>query len=387
MNYQLERYLKNNYSRISNGENGDKLGLSIIEGDLRNKEIFLTGENHGVKANAELRMKFLKYIKEKTDFRYYLCEIPYSMAYFLNLYLEIGNEDILKEVYISLKGTDAWNKDDYEHWKEVYEFNKGLPKEKRITIVGIDIEHQPENAFKFMDYCISSQYIFKEMEEIANYINLINKRNVNISSHELIRFCEKLVDELVSKEDLYKTLLGENFYGFKHVNRNLLNMLEVYSSNNFNGVRDKKMYLNFLELDKRLPKGKYFGQIGLSHVFQKSFPHVTWFGAALNSQKSKFKGKILSIAYAYHNCRYLYPTTRKNYISSINTLDTTLKAFNYFVNDKYIILKLNGENSPFSQALLWPVVHKFPGEGVTTDYFQYLIIINNSKAVDTLEFI
>ncbi len=151
--YQLKKYLMNNYNKIIMGEE-DIQSLSIIDEDLRDKEIFLTGENHGVKANVELRMKFLKYFKEKIDFKYYLCELPYSTAYFINMYLKTGNEDILKEVYTALKGTDAWNKDDYFHWKEVYKYNETLSKDRKITIVGIDIEHQPINALKFMEYCL-----------------------------------------------------------------------------------------------------------------------------------------------------------------------------------------------------------------------------------------
>ena len=33
-----------------------------------------------------------------------------------------------------------------------------------------------------------------------------------------------------------------------------------------------KIYKNFMEVEKRLPKDKYYGQWGLSHIFQNLFP-------------------------------------------------------------------------------------------------------------------
>ena len=118
MNTELGEYLKTNHKLIEIEENSFE-SLSILDGELDGREIFLAGENHGVKANGKLRMKFLKYFKEKTNFKYYLCELPYSLTATLNRYLETGDEKILEDAYIILKGTDAWNKDEYNHWREL----------------------------------------------------------------------------------------------------------------------------------------------------------------------------------------------------------------------------------------------------------------------------
>ena len=145
----------------------------------------MTGENHGVKANVKLRMKFLEYFKQKTDFKYYLCELPFSVAYFLNMYLKTGNENLLKMVYRPLKGTDAWNKDDYEHWMEVYEFNESISEDRKITIVGVDIEHQPKNSLIFMDYCLNGRDIPDEIEGTVNDLRIIIKTDRHLSNDEL----------------------------------------------------------------------------------------------------------------------------------------------------------------------------------------------------------
>lgn len=376
MNKELKDYLKKNYSIIDPKDESMK-DLSIMDDDLKDGEMFLTGENHGVRANIELRIKFLKYYKGKTNFKYYLCELPYSMTHFLNIYLETKDENTLKDIYRPLKGTDAWNKDEYDYWGTLYEFNRGLPEDDRLTLVGTDIEHQPQNGIRFMKYCLDKNHVSgiinDHVEEFWNKSDITNE--------ELEYFYGKIEEELTKNEDLYGDLLKEYYFRFKHVNNNLLNMLEVYTGSNFNGVRDKKMYENFLIFFNCLPKGKYFGQLGLSHIFQKSFPNIAWLGSSLNKEGSQFKGKVLSVAYAYRDCKYLYPTTRRNYVSSIDTLDPSITELEYFIDSDYTLFKLNGEGSPFSKELIWPLEHKSPVGGVTTDYFQYLVVAKDSGAM------
>lgn len=372
----LKDYLEKNHSIIY-PEDESMEDLSIMDDDTKDSEIFLTGENHGVKANIELRIKFLKYFKEKTNFRYYLCELPYSMTYFLNTYLETKDENILNDVYEPLKGTDAWNKDEYDYWGSLYKFNKKLPEDDRIILVGMDIEHQPQNAIRFMKYCLDRNHVSGIINDYVE--EFINKDN--IADEELECFYEKIKKEITENEDLYKNLLKEYYFKFKHVNNNILNMLEAYTGNNFNGVRDKKMYENFLIISDYLLRDKYFGQLGLSHIFQKPFPQISWFGSSLNKEGSQFRGKVLSVAYAYQNCRYLYPTTRRNYESSINTLDPSIEEFKHFIDNDYTLFKLNGEGSPFKKELIWPLEHKSPIGGVTTDYFQYLVVARDSEAM------
>lgn len=375
IDHLLSEYLDKNHSIISNRENSIE-DLSLLDDDLKDNEIFLAGENHGVKANTELRIKFLEYFKEKINFKYYLCEFPYSMTHFLNKYLETGDEGILSEIYIALKGTDAWNDDDYNHWKKLYDYNSRFSREDRIIAVGIDIEHQPKNAFKFMESILDDR---ENMEKINNYIKLYNDSWDSLKDEEIRTISLDIKRELIDNENIYRDSLGGDYFKVVYVNNNLLNMLEVYSGNNFNGIRDLKMYENFIEIYRYLPKDKYFGQIGLSHIFKKTFPYVDWFASSLNSKGSEFRDKVISIAYAYRDCKYLYPTTRKNYISTMDTLDSSIEEFDLFLKDKLILFKLNGLNSPFSRELIWPLVHKLPDGGVTSDYIDYLVVAKDSR--------
>lgn len=379
MYMEMKKYLKLNSSVIDHTSKNIE-ELPILESDLDGNVLFLLGENHGVHANVDLKMKFLEYLKRKINFKYYLSELPYSMTCFLNEYLENGDEEILKDIYKALKGTDAWNMDEYNHWRHLYKFNNELSKKDRINIVGIDIEHQPKNAFKYIGHVTKDR---NKLKNINRYIE-VSQAN-DITDEEIEEIAKNIKKDLEDNEIIYKDELKEDYFKIKHISNNLLNKIEVYSSNNFNGVRDKKMYENFLTISKHLKEDKYFGQIGLSHIFQRGFPYENWFGALLNKEGSKYKNKIVSIAYAYTDSRYLYPTTRRNYSSSIDTLDLSVIESENFIDNKYTLLKLNGDKSPFDKSLSWPLSHKFPEEGVTTDYFQYLLIINGSEEMEGFE--
>lgn len=371
MKNNLEDYLKKNHRIIKSGND-----MSIIDSDIENHKIFLIGENHGVKSNVKYKMKFLKYFKEKTDFKYLICELPASMTYFLNLYFKSGDEDILKEIYQDLKGTDAWNRDEYNFWIDLYHYNKKFPKDRKIIPMGIDIEHQPRNAIKFIKKVLEDSVSLSE--EIIKSITKLENADKDIDYEDLKILNKRLYREVKENKKLYKDISEKDCFLLKHINRNILNMVEVYSSNNFQGVRDNKMYDNFLKLTRDFSDEKYFGQIGLSHIFQRSFPAIDWFASSLRHLESKFKGKVLSIAYTYIDCKYLYPTNRRDYTGNINTMDLSIGEFKPFLEDGDTIFRLNGKDSPFSKELIWPLKHKFPNGGVTEDYIQYLIVIKDS---------
>jgi hypothetical protein len=75
-------------------------------------------------------------------------------------------------------------------------------------------------------------------------------------------------------------------------------------------------------------------------------------------------------------------------MNAINTYDYQNNIFKNILLEDCTIIKLNSINSPFSKQLIWPLygegIFMKPEEGVTIDYFQYVIIIKNSKAVDKL---
>lgn len=72
-------------------------------------------------------------------------------------------------------------------------------------------------------------------------------------------------------------------------------------------------------------------------------------------------------------------------IDDIKDISKKSKKLGNEAKDESTLFKLNGRDSPFDKKLLWPIVHKIPEGGVTTDYFQYIILIRNSKALTSLK--
>lgn len=382
---ETSEYLKSNYSAINPEKEDDFSDLAILSDDLKDKEIFFTGEYHGFKANEILNMKFLKYFKEKADFQYYLCELSYSDAYFLNKFLETGEVKILEDIYKPLKGTFAWNKDSYNHWKKLYEFNKTLPEPRKIKVVGIDIEHQPENALLYMTTVLPKK---EAPDKIKSNIEGLKKlfQNISNQSHDkLINLCKKLKKDMEVQTEVYKEYLGEDYFGFKLVNDNILYTKEAYSAkeNNFNKIRDKRIYENFEKVHDNLPKGKYYGQWGVNHIFQREQGDIKWVGAAMNEKGSRLEDKILSIVYMYEDCKQMSRTDNNKYtINDFNSNNSSI--FDSFIEKNYTLFKLKGENSPFSKKLIWLTPDGNPTAGVTTDYYQYVVVIKDSQATEPI---
>lgn len=98
------------------------------------------------------------------------------------------------------------------------------------------------------------------------------------------------------------------------------------------------------------------------------------------------KGKILSVIYVYKDCKEMM---NKDYREiDLTTCNYNEKLISLFLKTDITLFKLNGKNSPFEQSLFLFLSEKFcgskPSEGVTTDYFQYVVFIKNSKATTPL---
>ncbi len=384
----MQEYLKENYSSIDLEDESEFKDLAIMDSDIEGKEIFFTAELHGTKANEQLNTKLLKYFKEKSDFKYYLCELSYSDTYFINKYLDTGDIKILEEIYKPLKGTFAWNKDGYNHWKKLYEYNNTLPKESRIEVIGVDIEHQPINAYRFLVDILPEK---KAPEEIEAVIDKIKSTFNDLDKFdETFAQCSKeLQNDIKEKESIYKEYFGEKFTSFNLVNLNVLNQIEAYKHKDdhvdWDNTRDKMIYENFQTLQKELPKGKYYGQWGLNHTFQSKEKDKMWFAAYLNSDDSIFKDKILTVIYNYDNCEKMDILENGRYAThKFAVVYPQIKETNDLLEGNLNIYKLTGENTPFSETPMFNSIDGKELEASMLDFFQYIVCVRDSKATEPL---
>lgn len=387
-----KEYLEHNYMPLAMDDNNDVASLKLLDGDL-NKELFLTGQIYGVKANTDLELKFLKYLNEKADVKYYLQEIPYSSSISINEYIKTGDEKILQELFSAAKGGVLWSKEEYAKWKMVYEFNKSLPSNKKITVLGIDIEQNPITAFKYMKSMLPQDAPNPKIDGAIK--ELKDAVNISIDNGNAIKaFSERLKNSINENRDVYKLYLRDKAFDFEMINNNVLNAVDVFSSkdaNEYNKTRGKKMYENFKYIYSNMPqKGKIYGQVFIYNMFLKSHKGIDYFATLLNGSDSPVKDKLVSVMYTYKNCDYMVMGQNGAYTSRpISNYRTDNNSLDSIIKDNIALVKLNGEDSPFAKDLLWIESTFYPGtrsgNEVTTDYYQYVVIIKNSPAQTPLD--
>ncbi len=328
--------------------------LNVLDNDLKNKEIIFTAEFHGMKANMELELKFLKYLKEKTNFKYYLCELSYAQGLKLNEFLETGDTAIIDELFSHYKGTYAYTKDSYNRWLELYEYNKNFNEDDKIKVIGVDVEHQILYAAKVLKELLPTNEPPKEINDS------INSLKHYIGGEDSIK---AIHEDLLARESLYRDYFGENYFDIELIIRNIKNIYYVNEKDTlFNARRDSVMYENFMGIYDTIEDGIFYGQWGHNHTYQAEESDIKWFATYLN--EAKFKDKILTIAYTYDNCKFMNKTGNGGY---------SIKDFDTFSG--YTL-----ENGDEQTAILFDIQDSSSAFYDSAKYFQYLLVISNSEA-------
>lgn len=380
---QLDEYLKTHCSSMDPDKQDWVDGLKLLDGDLTNYDIFLTGEAHGVAETLELQLAFLKYFNQKAGVTYLLAEVGYGFSMRLNQYLESGDEEILKALYHELEGTAAWSKESYEFWVKLKAYNDSLPVGHKITVIGIDLEHQAKAAYEYIQSIIPKEEV---PAEIASQIALLGQDVNNLERDAIQDILSVIKKDIYSKDSIYKGYLGSSMFQFKMVVDNLYSTIEIYADDKtFNKRREERIFKNFLAVYDYYPKAKYYGQWGLDHVFQKKcdtyMGDVDRFAMRANSAASPTKGKVLSIAYGFIDSEYMR-SGEKYSVGKSNQNISDIKYINKYLKSKYTLFKLNDKESPLDQYPYF--VFKSTG-GATTEYYQYLLVIKKGRATQPFQ--
>lgn len=395
----IDKYLRKNYSEMNLEEDYIK-GLSVLDNDLKKYDVFLTGERHGVEENYDIRFAFIKYLNQKAGVRYILCEDGYSISAYLNEYLETGDEEILDYVFEYFETSYWWNKEHYEFYKKLREYNETLDEDKKIILIGIDVEYPITPAVAYLKSILPED---DPPAEIASLINSFKKTKFDKPNTwderlDYTNSLKPLQEDMKKNEDIYKEFFKDKYFDFSIVLDNIVNPGEAFylggineNNDSLQNVREKSIYDNFKRIYEHFPKGKYFGQFGFDHVHQKDIIDYMYnkgrFGVYLNSEDSPVKGKVLSIKYGYKDCYCMEMdyNSEEWVVYEEEVLGHRINDMN--IIDKYLdkdftLFKLNGKRSPFAQELYFV---ESPDGGVTTDYFQYVLIIKDSKGATPIE--
>lgn len=344
--YRVKKYMLNNNK------------FDVI--DIDNYEVFLTGETHTMAKSDEFKKKFFYYLNKNAGVKNIIEEVGFCSGLLLNKYIQTGNEKYLDFYMEQLKDTMAYNKEKYEFYKWLYEYNLQLTEEDKIIIYGIDIEHQPLTAIMGISTLIDiNKEVPQSLEEAIEYV----KKN----DHNAILYLKLAYDK--NKEEC-EEYFGDNFIIFENCIKNL------YPEETGSDMRDKVMMDNFSFIYSLNRDKKFFGQLGSEHIYQDyinsdytSIDEVR-FGILLNSNNSPVKNKVYSLLCVYQN---------------INDNSPSKNSFDYSLIKNYkedIFVDLSQENSPFYKKKYFFKDKK--RAGVTCDYIQGLMILIDSNETTSL---
>ena len=162
--------------------------------------------------------------------------------------------------------------------------------------------------------------------------------------------------------------------------KNVLNLFEAREAEGeqeWNRIRDRMMYENVLSIYGTLPEeSSIFGQWGLNHVFQAKQFGVEWLAARLDSDPgSPLRGRVVSIAYAYDDA--MQKSKQAGNPQPLTSYVPDPGAALCSARGPYTLYRLDAPGSPYAEELSWMLATPRPDSGVTTDYFQYLLLVRD----------
>ena len=349
----------------------ENMDLSMLGADL-NCQVFLSGAQcHGTTANYDLQFALLTALHKQAGVRYLLLDSGYATAQVYNDYVQSGNAKLLN---MALEGIRFSNSSCNEHrlfWEKIYKYNQSLPPAEKIKVIGIDVEYQIGTALNYLNFLSDNQ--LGHLYPITEYLG---------STKALARYVGGVKGKYSEDPQSFENAFGDNISRFEMVLQNLTDTVAANLSRSFFPEREKIMYANFLAAYNNDPAGKYFGHFTMGHIYQRranvgEMEDADRLAMLLVQEDSPVRDRVISIAAMYHDSEFrFYYGVFESY-----------RVFNFYVADPvplfktastdYTLYKLNGDESPFTWDT-YTVTN--PSGGVTTDYYQYLLLIKNSKS-------
>jgi hypothetical protein len=381
-------------------ENRFDLTSSNFDFPQKDFRIIGFGAYHGSAKTEQAEYSLLKSLTKNGDIKYYLPETDYSTGYFFEKYLKTGDTLLLKDLIIEY-GNVAEQEETievYKKWKEIKRLNDSLPKENKLTIVGID----NINSYK---------YTTKHLLEIFNFQNYTEKpfqRIVNIVEMDTTDFAVhyksyskvalyNFVKEYEKNPKKYEKDINDK-YVFNHIINNL--KLTFKDSN-----REQIIFENYKYLDSlyNFKNKQQFVRFGFFHIEKERENNNPSFFTRLIENNFYERNEVISIIGYLTESRVLWDIIRdekgsyksyttegglgigdyeKEYFRGIENLKNSK-------NSDITLFRLNKSNTPYNDGIpdLMEIImidEESNGIGVkgksTTDFLDFAILISNSKA-------
>ncbi|MBE6061254.1 MAG: hypothetical protein E7215_13950 [Clostridium sulfidigenes] len=413
-------YIGKNSSNIDFTNYEDYSALEIFDDSIKDKKIILTNEEIGIKENAQIQYKFISYLMDTWKLKYFLVDVGYAEAAIINEYLQTGDESLLESYNNSSMGYAFIGDSKQDMLKKLYLKNSQLNDNKKLNIVGIGIRESYEFIDLYFKRIISRNpdLTEKQIENINNFLENLKSEEIitNISNDEelekrneiILKHIDNFYSDINANEEEYKEALNDDLNNIKIVLDNIKNLQEIMKtyyqddSNNKNGNEKYSQYLydNLNSFYKDMNMKRCYIHVYQVYSYQHKVLDVDFLGAKIAKDK-KFKDKILGINVIYQKGKFDFDNTQIQINTAREDLNTILEEIKLDKED--MVIDLNNSRSPYRRKFT-PIYFPFPDDalypqenvageeiggiigkkpGVTTDYFQGVIIIKNPSIDET----
>ncbi len=413
-------YIGKNSSTIDFTNYENYSALEIFDDSVKDKKIVLTNEEIGIKENAQIQYKFITYLMDTWELKYYLVDIGYAEAAIINEYLRTGDETLLESYNNSYMGYAFIGDSKLDMLKKLYQKNSQLDDNKKLNVVGIGINESLEFIDLYFKRIINRNPALTEMqiENINKFLENLKSEEIitNISNDEelskrneiILKHIDNFYSDINGNEKEYKEALNDDLNNIKIVLNNIKKMQEMMKiyyqddSNNKNGNEKYSQYLydNLNSLYKSMNMKRCYINLPQVFTYQHEILDVDFLGAKIAKDK-KFKDKVLGINVIYQKGKFNFDNTQIQINAAREDLNTLLEEIKLDKED--MVIDLNNSRSPYKRKFT-PIYFPFPDDalypqedvageevggiigkkpGVTTDYFQGVIIIKNPSIDET----
>lgn len=413
-------YIGKNSSNIDFTNYEDYSALEIFDDSVKDKKIVLTNEEIGIKENAQIQYKFISYLMDTWKLKYFLVDVGYAEAAIINEYLQTGDEALLESYNNSSMGYAFIGDSKQEMLKKLYLKNSQLPDNKKLNIMGIGINESVQSVDLYFKRIISRNpdLTDKQIENINNILENLKSEEIitNISNDEelekrneiILKHIDNFYSDINANEEEYKEALNDDLNNIKIVLDNIRNLQEIMKtyhqddSNNTNGNEKYSQYLydNLNSFYKDMNMKRCYIHVYQIYSYQHKILDVDFLGAKIAKDK-KFKDKVLGINVIYQKGKFNFDNTHMQINAAREDLNTLLEEIKLDKED--MVIDLNNSRSPYKRKFT-PIYFPFPDDilysqedvageevggiigkkpGVTTDYFQGVIIIKNPSIDET----
>ena len=413
-------YIGKNSSNIDFTNYEDYSALEIFDSSIKDKKIILTNEEIGIKENEQIQYKFISYLMDTWELKYFLVDVGYAEAAIINEYLQTGDEALLESYNNSSMAYAFIGDSKQDMLKKLYLKNSQLNDNKKLNIVGIGIRESYEFIDLYFKRIISRNpdLTEKQIENINNFLENLKSEEIitNISNDEelekrneiILKHIDNFYSDINANEEEYKEALNDDLNNIKIVLDNIKNLQEIMKtyyqddSNNKNGNEKYSQYLydNLNSFYKDMNMKRCYIHVYQIYSYQHKVLDVDFLGAKIAKDK-KFKDKILGINVIYQKGKFDFDNTQIQINTAREDLNTILEEIKLDKED--MVIDLNNSRSPYRRKFT-PIYFPFPDDalypqenvageeiggiigkkpGVTTDYFQGVIIIKNPSIDET----